>query len=71
MKSSADVKRTRRFWFYFVFTLISILVSFWSGFRLGRSVEKNEWLELVNPPTEKSALSNTYPSNLNDRSGTL
>ncbi|MBL7858161.1 MAG: hypothetical protein JNM57_10780 [Cyclobacteriaceae bacterium] len=55
MKSSADVKRTRRFWFYFGFTIVCIAVSFWSGFRLGRAVEKSEWLEIVNVPIDKSS----------------
>ncbi|MBL7872095.1 MAG: hypothetical protein JNM78_10815 [Cyclobacteriaceae bacterium] len=54
MDTSPVAQRKRRFWLYIVFTLFCIAVSFWSGFRLGREVEKQEWLELGNPPIEKA-----------------
>lgn len=37
----------QKYYFYLILVGLLILVSFYSGFELGRSVEKDEWLEIV------------------------
>lgn len=41
---------TKKFYLYLAVVIFCILIGFYSGFRLGRTVEKQEWLELVNKP---------------------
>jgi hypothetical protein len=52
-------QRNRRFYFYFIFTVISIGISFWSGFRLGRTVEKDEWINKASIKMQASDLNLT------------
>ncbi len=51
--TSPEAQGNRKFWLMFIVAIIGIMVSFWSGFRLGRDIENREWLEIVNPDVAK------------------
>jgi len=53
MEATHKIQKKRRFWLYFILIPISILISFWSGYRLGREVEKQDWLKIINPSVIK------------------
>lgn len=49
MDELEQTQQNRRFWFYIVFTTVCMVISFWSGYRFGREVEKDVQL---NPKME-------------------
>lgn len=50
MTDQEKIQRRNRFYFYMVLLVVCIGVSFWSGFRAGKEIEKAEWLDIVNKP---------------------
>jgi hypothetical protein len=40
----------RKFYFYLIIVIGLILASYYSGYKFGRLIEEEEWLELVNRP---------------------
>ncbi|MBX2896805.1 MAG: hypothetical protein KF763_15270 [Cyclobacteriaceae bacterium] len=53
MKTTSAVQAKRRFWLMVCVIIACISAGFSVGYVVGRTVEKQEWLELVNPPADK------------------
>lgn len=53
MDTSPEVQAKRRFWLSVFVIIACIGAGFSIGYVVGRTVEKQEWLELVNPPVDK------------------
>lgn len=52
MDASPEIQAKRRFWLSLSVIIACIGAGFSVGYVVGREVEKQEWIELVNPPAE-------------------